>query len=390
MRAGIAEVLPSLIDREPEKTASTLATPETLSVLAKEFPMTCGNVAIARWRRSKRGRALEDQLVELRVALESTLIANDTRSDSDLRFRVATNGAWLLGKTFQDRKANFDSLSNAYRLASGVLHGRRLKSKDRDRDAATIAKSQELCRRAILAMIWHESVPDWEEFALNRGCERAEGSNSVADAINRPLPPPRIRSRTMAAFKIFYAWQSDRPAELCRSLVRKALDDVAEQLRDDLAIEDAPDIAIGQDTQGKAGSPPVADTILQKIRESDAFVADLTFTGCREGKSGSLVPNPNVLIEYGYALHAFGGNRVLAVFNEEFGDCKDLPFDISHRRRPSTYRTSGDRSDEQSQAARRTERKKLSGKLAQAIKTIVQEDGKRAEDSGAAVASIKR
>ena len=186
----------------------------------------------------------------------------------------------------------------------------------------------------------------------------------------------------MAAFRIFYAWQSDRPANLCRSLIRNALDDAKKQIQGDLAIEDAPEIEIDQDTQGKPGSPPVAETILQKIRECDAFVADLTFTGKRADEPRSPVPNPNVLIEYGYALRALGHERVVAVFNKEFGDCKDLPFDISHRRWPSTYRTSGGGSDEQSQAARRTGRRKLAGKLAVAIKTIMKEEGKRQEDSG--------
>ncbi len=190
----------------------------------------------------------------------------------------------------------------------------------------------------------------------------------------------------MADFKVFYAWQSDRPDNVCRSLVRKALDDAAEKLQDDLAIDDAPrvEVEIDQDTQGKAGSPPVAETILQKIRESDAFVADLTFTGCREGKPESPAPNPNVLIEYGYALHALGGKRVLAVFNEEFGDCGDLPFDLRHRRWPARYRTSGEGSDEPARKARRAAREQLAGNLAKAIKTIVREEGKREGDSGAA------
>lgn len=91
------------------------------------------------------------------------------------------------------------------------------------------------------------------------------------------------------------------------------------------------------------------------------------------------MPNSNVLIEYGYALHALGHERIVAVFNEEFGDCKDLPFDISHRRWPNTYRTSGAGSDEQAQAACRAERKELARKLAYAIKTIVQEEAKRKE-----------
>ena len=183
----------------------------------------------------------------------------------------------------------------------------------------------------------------------------------------------------MAEFRIFYAWQSDRPAKLCRSLIRSALDDAKKQIQGDLAIDDAPDIEIDQDTQGSPGSPPVAETILQKIRESDVFVADLTFSGKRVGRQESPVPNSNVLIEYGYALHALGHERIVAVFNEEFGDCKDLPFDVSHRRWPNTYRTSGAGSDERAQAACRAERKELARKLAYAIKTIVQEEAKRRE-----------
>ena len=183
----------------------------------------------------------------------------------------------------------------------------------------------------------------------------------------------------MAAFRIFYAWQSDRPANLCRSLIRKALDDTAKQVGEGLDFQDAQriDVEINQDTQGEPGSPAIAETILQKISESDAFVGDLTFTGRREGKPGSPVPNPNVLLEYGYALHALGHDRVIAVFNEEFGKPDDLPFDLRHRRWPIRYRTSGDGSDEQSLEVRRTQRKQLAKELAAAIKTIVQTEGKR-------------
>ncbi len=194
----------------------------------------------------------------------------------------------------------------------------------------------------------------------------------------------------MTEFRIFYAWQSDRPAILCRSLIRNALLAAAEQLQADLAIDDAPRIKIDQDTEGEAGSPHVAETIFRKIRECDAFVADLTFTGKRADEQASPVPNPNVLIEYGYALGELKHERIIAVFNEEFGSCDDLPFDIKHRRWPITYLISGDGSDEQAQAARRSERKKLARTLAQAIKTIVQSEGKRTEDSGAAVANLKR
>lgn len=114
------------------------------------------------------------------------------------------------------------------------------------------------------------------------------------------------------AFKVFYAWQSDRPNNLCRGLIRRALDQAKSQLNNEMEVEDAVrEIEIDQDTQGVAGSPSIAETILEKIRACDAFVPDLTFVPNPEGMK--VTPNPNVLIEYGYALHALSDQRIIGV-----------------------------------------------------------------------------
>ena len=127
------------------------------------------DVAIARWRRSKRGGALEEQLVELRTALESVLLAGDSGYSPELQFRIATRGAWLLGETYDEREACFDTLRKAYGLASRVLHGRDLKRTKREEDAGTIARAQELCRRAILQIVREGAVPNWDAVVLGRG-----------------------------------------------------------------------------------------------------------------------------------------------------------------------------------------------------------------------------
>ena len=158
-------------------------------------------------------------------------------------------------------------------------------------------------------------------------------------------------------------------------MFRSALDAASKQLKDGLAIEDAPrrvEVEIDQYTQGEPGSPSVAATIFRKIEKSDAFVADLTFTSCRESEPGAPAPNPNVLLEYGYALRALGEQRIIAVFNEEFGKFDDPPFDLRHKRRPIRYRTSAAESDEQAQAARLDLRQRLDKELAGAIQDIVQ------------------
>src|SRR5688572_17335170 len=50
-------------------------------------------------------------------------------------------------------------------------------------------------------------------------------------------------------------------------------------------------------------------------------------------------PNPNVLLETGYAAHCMGWDRVILVMNthKQFGPPEDLPFDLKNRRFPLTY-----------------------------------------------------
>src|SRR5581483_8909514 len=116
--------------------------------------------------------------------------------------------------------------------------------------------------------------------------------------------------------KIFYSWQSD--TSLNRNFVRRALDAAVESLRAELEVnEPERDMVVDQDTQGLPGSPPIAEAILTKIRDADIFVADLTFVD--NGAGQRRLPNPNVMLEYGYALHALGDQRVVGVFNEAFG-----------------------------------------------------------------------
>jgi hypothetical protein len=65
---------------------------------------------------------------------------------------------------------------------------------------------------------------------------------------------------------------------------------------------------LDSDTQGVAGEPHVTEELLRKISESEFFAPDLTFVGRTDG--GKLLPNPNVLIERGFALRVFRLCRV--------------------------------------------------------------------------------
>lgn len=124
--------------------------------------------------------------------------------------------------------------------------------------------------------------------------------------------------------RIFYSWQSDIKAACNRTLIQNALEGVAKDIRDDNSIHIEP--VIDRDTLGIPGSPDIGSTILNKIDNSDIFVADVTIVN--NTLQNRPTPNPNVLIELGYALKSLGENRVILVQNTAFGKIELLPFDL--------------------------------------------------------------
>lgn len=172
--------------------------------------------------------------------------------------------------------------------------------------------------------------------------------------------------------KVFYSWQADHPAKTGRNLVHRALEDAINQLNSDADVEEAAreTIALDRDTQNVPGSPPIVDTIFRKIDEAMVFVADLTFVGRRVG--GKPTPNPNVAIEYGYALKALSHAKIVAVMNAAHGEpTRDsLPFDLGHMRFPLTYSCADDADEE----TRRQERKRLAASLKGALKAVFDAD----------------
>ena len=92
--------------------------------------------------------------------------------------------------------------------------------------------------------------------------------------------------------------------------------------------------------EGIAGTPEVATIMFTRIRRSAVFLCDMTLVGQipRDGADrAKRVPNPNVLLEMGYAAGTIGWGRVICVMNEHFGRREDLPFDVRNRRFPIDY-----------------------------------------------------
>lgn len=150
-------------------------------------------------------------------------------------------------------------------------------------------------------------------------------------------PPDTITLLHERIMNIFWSWQSDTPAVTGRDFVKSALADAVAMMVEELDLSEADRPTLDHDTKGVPGLAPIADTIFNKIDNAAIFVADITLTGATpDGRKRT--PNPNVLIELGYALKALGPERIVLVANRADGfRPEDLPFDLRHRRGPITY-----------------------------------------------------
>jgi hypothetical protein len=128
---------------------------------------------------------------------------------------------------------------------------------------------------------------------------------------------------------LFYSWQSDLPNNTNRGFIERALEKAIASIRteEELMIEPA----LERDTAGVAGTPDIAATIFRKIDECHIFVGDVSIINPKT-RTGRKTPNPNVLLELGYAAKKLTWDNVICVFNTAFGKTEDLPFDLRLRR----------------------------------------------------------
>jgi hypothetical protein len=138
------------------------------------------------------------------------------------------------------------------------------------------------------------------------------------------------------------------------------------KLNGDEGLEEA--IRLDHDTAGIPGTPDIANTIFEKIKNTEVFVADLTLSS--EAASGKKSPNPNVLIELGYAFSAINDSRVISVMNTSFGEAIQLPFDLSHKRWPIQYSLS--ETDLENKTKKESEKSKLANSLFEAISLVLE------------------
>ena len=113
---------------------------------------------------------------------------------------------------------------------------------------------------------------------------------------------------------VFFSWQSDLPET--RSTIFWALERAVRDLNRGGTLEEA--LRVDQDTDKVAGWPDIAATILEKIEECELFVADLTPINGPDPEV-RLTPNPNVMLELGYALATdMGRTRIVCIVNDAY------------------------------------------------------------------------
>lgn len=131
---------------------------------------------------------------------------------------------------------------------------------------------------------------------------------------------------------IFYSWQSDLPNTSNRGYIQKAVENAAKSIQQ--KNNSITEISIDSDSRDELGTPDLVNTIFSKINNCDIFIGDISIINSHI--DFRKVPNPNVLIELGYASSIIGWEKIISVFNIDYGRIEELPFDIRHRK-PLTY-----------------------------------------------------
>ena len=161
--------------------------------------------------------------------------------------------------------------------------------------------------------------------------------------------------------KIFYSWQSDLPNSTNRGFIQTALKRAAQSIGNDPAIAVEP--VVDRDTAGVPGSPDIADTIFEKIDSCQVFVCDVSIINSHDSQRST--PNPNVLLELGFALKRLGWPYIIMIFNSAFSPIERLPFDL-RTKRVTVYSVQAGDTD------KADKRRRLESKLETALRQILQ------------------
>lgn len=157
-----------------------------------------------------------------------------------------------------------------------------------------------------------------------------EGIQAIADKINFLINQieltlePKNAVKDKNSITLFYSWQSDNEVE--KKLIWKALRNIEEYYN-----SKGRSVNVESDMRGVSGSQDIPNTLFRKIDACDIFLTDINLVNSSLHREDSFSPNPNVLIELGYAAAKLNWDRVILLFNADIYKIEQLPFDIRQR-----------------------------------------------------------
>jgi len=121
---------------------------------------------LGRWSQAKRRLQIEDQMLDVGIALEMLLLDDNEKDQLSLQFRL--RGSWLIGQSSQDRLEKWNLLQEIYEARSSVAHTGTLHKNNqlkiqKIRDA--LPKYFDLTE-AILQKIIVVGTPVWRDLVL--------------------------------------------------------------------------------------------------------------------------------------------------------------------------------------------------------------------------------
>lgn len=180
-------------------------------------------------------------------------------------------------------------------------------------------------------------------------------------------------------YKVFFAFQMDIDDKFGKGFIQTAIEVAIQKFK-----SEGIDVSLDFGFRGTSGTPLLIEEMLKKSSESDMVIVDLTFTSSKIWSDSKKIsafgkeirilnntqdkksPNPNVLLETGYAWAKKGTYRTLVVMNSAFGSPDLLPVDLKGFRWGITYNL-----NESNYEVRKTIRKELATDLYEAIKASI-------------------
>lgn len=153
-----------------------------------------------------------------------------------------------------------------------------------------------------------------------------EGKAKIDFMINQIelLPQSKKLIKDVNTINVFFSWQSDNDLE--RKFIRKSLSMVVQVFK-----KAGKTLIIDSDMRDVPGSQDIPNTLFKKIENCDIFLADINLVFGSLFRDSVFSPNPNVLIELGYAAAKKGWENIIMVYNVDKHKIEELPFDIRQR-----------------------------------------------------------